>query len=105
MPITKTIKKFDVAYDSDSDVLYLCLSNQRKAASKGIEDKDGIVWRFDKKEELFAATIIDFYERWHDNQRKLAVILADRFGALDIQIALFIEDIICRLEPSPSVWH
>jgi uncharacterized protein YuzE len=72
------VSSFNVVYDSDSDVLYI--SKRREPAARGIEDKDGIVWRYDGDGDLIGATVIDFYDHWFSRRALLADHLSKRFG-------------------------
>ncbi|WP_341912832.1 DUF2283 domain-containing protein [Ferrovibrio terrae] len=72
----KTDKTFMVKYDSRSDVLYI--STRSAPSTRGVEDRYGIVWRYEGG-ELIGATIIDFHDRWHDDQSMLALQLAKHF--------------------------
>jgi len=71
------ISSFNVTYDRDGDVLYI--SKRKIPAARGIEDKFGIVWRYDNDGELIGATIVDFYERWFKDKDALAVRLSSEF--------------------------
>jgi hypothetical protein len=68
---------FNVVYDRGSDVLYI--SRRRDSAARGIEDKYGIVWRYDVRGNLIGATVVDFHDRWLDQQTLLADELSRRF--------------------------
>lgn len=71
------ISSFNVVYDSDSDVLYVV--RRQEAATRGIEDRHGIVWRYGSDGALIGATIMDFYDRWFEDQDTLAKALSNRF--------------------------
>jgi uncharacterized protein YuzE len=68
---------FHVAYDSGSDVLYINLT--KDPASRGVEDKSGIVWRYNGDGKLIGATVMDYYDRWTDNKDILVSKLSKRF--------------------------
>lgn len=68
---------FNVSYDRRTDVLYISTRS-----ADGIDarlDRNGIVWRYDATGQLVGATIMDFHDRWHDQQNVLAGKLAKRF--------------------------
>jgi uncharacterized protein YuzE len=71
------IGPFNVAYDHDSDVLYVSI--RREAAMRGVEDKFGTVWRYDKDGELLGVTIVDFREVWADRGVALAEEISQGF--------------------------
>lgn len=71
------INSFNVTYDPDGDVLYI--SKRKAPAARGVEDKFGIVWRYDSGGELIGATIVDFYDRWFRDKDALAVRLSREF--------------------------
>lgn len=65
-----------VTYDSDSDVLYIVTKKER--ATKGIEDSQGIVWRFGPHGDVIGVTIVDYRDLWSGRQDELAGTLAHR---------------------------
>ncbi|MCF6122504.1 MULTISPECIES: DUF2283 domain-containing protein [Mesorhizobium] len=71
------ISAFEVVYDADSDVLYI--SRRRDVAARGIEDKSGIVWRYDRSGELIGATVVDFHDLWASRGDELASELSEKF--------------------------
>jgi len=71
------IASFSVAYDRRADVLYI--AEAVRPAARGVEDKFGIVWRYDSNGQLIGATIMDFIESWSDNPSALAEKIAERF--------------------------
>ena len=80
--------RFIVRYDRGSDVLYI--SARQEAAAKGVEDRRGIVWRYDKDGNLIGVTIMDFGELWTGKHDELAGELSRRFHvpASDVEDAL-----------------
>jgi hypothetical protein len=68
---------FNVTYDAGSDVLYI--TARREAATRGREDRHGIVWRYGANGDLIGATVMDFREVWTENPEGLADELAARF--------------------------
>lgn len=68
---------FNVMYDRESDVLYI--TTRREQAARGIEDKNGIVWRYDRRGELIGATVLDFYDHWFDRRSLLAGEISRHF--------------------------
>lgn len=71
------VAAFRVVYDAGSDVLYI--STRREAAARGIEDANGIVWRYDGAGALIGATVVDFHDRWVDHTSKLAEEISRHF--------------------------
>lgn len=68
---------FNVTYDRDSDVLYI--SARKVPAYHGIEDAQGIVWRYDRDGELIGITVVDFYDRWYLQRPELARRISEGF--------------------------
>lgn len=66
-----------IAYDRGSDVLYI--TAEFEAATKGVEDAYGILWRYGQSGVLVGATVIDYLDIWHDRLDELAGELAGRF--------------------------
>jgi len=52
---------FRVSYDESADVLYVTSAHWRSVY--GVEDHNGIVWRFDADGTLVGVTIMDFSRR------------------------------------------
>jgi uncharacterized protein YuzE len=75
-------------YDRAADVLYI--SVLRAPAARGIEDRRGIVWRYDSAGALIGVTIIDYQGRWAANRHRLAGELSERFhiSSEDVERAL-----------------
>lgn len=71
------VQSFQVDYDRASDVLYI--TQMRSVSTKGVEDRNGIVWRYDVNGTLIGATLTDFFDRWHEDRSNLAIELAERF--------------------------
>jgi uncharacterized protein YuzE len=71
------IKSFNVAYDAETDVLYISQRNDN--AVRGVEDQSGIVWRYASDGKLIGAIIMDFLEIWGHNQSQLASRLSKNF--------------------------
>jgi uncharacterized protein YuzE len=67
-----------VSYDPDADVLYLSI--RQAPAARGIEDRDGIVWRYDNNDKLIGVTIIDYHEQWAGRFRQLVGDLSEKFN-------------------------
>ena len=65
-------------YDRESDVLYI--SAREEAATKGVEDCDGRVWRYGKDGILIGVTILDYQSTWRDKRDQLVKELAKRFS-------------------------
>jgi uncharacterized protein YuzE len=68
---------FNVAYDNVSDVLYI--SSRKAPAHRGIEDAQGLVWRYDRDGELIGITVVDFYDRWYTDVAVLARKISEGF--------------------------
>lgn len=83
------LRKFSVAYDRDADVLYI--STQRTHAARGVEDSYGVVWRYDGSGDLIGATIIDYYDYWHDKHDLLAREISRRFDIPERQAHVVLE--------------
>jgi uncharacterized protein YuzE len=66
----RKILSFSVTYDEDADVLYITKCHD--AAARGVEDENGIVWRYDRAGEVLSATIMDFRELWRARYEELA---------------------------------
>lgn len=76
-------KTFQVTYDSDSDVLYI---HYRKIpAARGIEDDEGVVWRYDSTGELIGVTVVDFESYWSGHRSQLARRISTGFNITDSQ--------------------
>lgn len=73
----KNISEFRVLYDRDSDVLYI--STRQEPAARGIEDSQGIVWRYDSSGELIGATVIDYYDYWSTKRVELTRAISEKF--------------------------
>ncbi len=71
------LKEFKVSYDQRADVLYITKRNG--LSTKGIEDRYGVVWRYNGDGDLISATIIDFIDYWHDKHELLARELSKKF--------------------------
>jgi uncharacterized protein YuzE len=86
------ISSFNVAYDRDSDVLYI--STRREPAARGVEDKFGIVWRYDGAGELIGATIVDLHHYWSGHKAQLAETLSKRFDLPAPQARTLIDHVL-----------
>lgn len=71
------LPSFNVAYDKGADVLYI--SARKVPAYRGIEDAQGVVWRYDRDGELIGMTIVDFYHHWFGHQPELARKISEGF--------------------------
>ncbi len=71
------ILSFDVTYDRNGDVLYL--STRSDEATRGIEDENGCVWRYDKDGEVIGVTVVDFNDFWTARMPVLAAEMSRRF--------------------------
>jgi uncharacterized protein YuzE len=67
----------NVRYDRNSDVLYI--SVRREVATKGVEDRQGIIWRYDREGGLIGATVLDYQGLWEGKGHQLATELSRRF--------------------------
>jgi hypothetical protein len=86
------VGSLNVVYDRGSDVLYI--STRREAAVRGVEDKNGIVWRYDRQGELIGATVLDFHNRGFDQTPRLAGELSRNFRIPEPQAMVVVEDAI-----------
>lgn len=77
-----------VTYDRSADVLYV--SARQEPATKGVQDRRGIVWRYDRTGALIGATILDYHELWGLRRSELTKELSKRFAMSerDIEHAL-----------------
>jgi uncharacterized protein YuzE len=92
------LPSFNVAYDRGSDVLYI---TARKAPShRGIEDSQGIVWRYDREGELIGITIVDFYDRWYLHRPELARKISEGFHIPERQAKTVVDHAIDTLRGS-----
>ena len=73
----RNVSEFRVLYDQNSDVLYI--SARQEPAARGIEDKHGIVWRYDSKGELIGATVVDYYDYWSTKRVELTQTISEKF--------------------------
>jgi uncharacterized protein YuzE len=71
------IHSFRVTYDRNSDVLYI--ATEQRPAARGVEDRYGIVWRYDRDGELIGATIVDYHDIWFSRRSELAGELSKKF--------------------------
>jgi hypothetical protein len=78
-----------VTYDAGSDVLYI--TARREPASRGREDRHGIVWRYGSDGDLIGATVMDFREIWSEQPEALADELAARFDIPTLQALNVVE--------------
>jgi uncharacterized protein YuzE len=69
-----------VSYDPAADVLYL--SVRQAPAARGIEDRDGLVWRYDSYNKLIGVTILYFREHWAEE--KFGQLVGELSEKLDI---------------------
>jgi uncharacterized protein YuzE len=83
---------FNVTYDRNSDVLYI--SARKAPAHRGIEDDQGIVWRYDRDGELIGVTIIDFYDRWYLHRPQLARALSRGFHVPETQAEVILNHVV-----------
>ncbi len=70
------VSSFTVSYDRRADTLYI---TQRVDAARGVQDKFGIIWRYDNNGCLIGATVMDFRELWAADPRELVERLAEKF--------------------------
>jgi uncharacterized protein YuzE len=69
---------FRAVYDDDADVLYI--TQPGVAAERGVEDQNGIIWRYDAMGHLVGATVIGMKDRWTDDRSGLATVLTEIVG-------------------------
>ena len=70
------VSSFTVSYDRRADTLYI---TQPIAAVRGVQDKSGIIWRYDASGKLIGVTVMDFVELWKADPNALAAKIAERF--------------------------
>jgi hypothetical protein len=83
-----TTPSFNVTYDHADDVVYLTTNHGLSArgyAARGIEDQDGILWRYDDSGALIGATVVGLRERWSRDQSRLASEISRRFDISGIE--------------------
>ena len=71
------MKSFRVYYDRDFGVLYV--THVDIAAARGVEDKNGVIWRYDVHGTLIGATVLDVFDRWHEDRSTLTRALSEKF--------------------------
>jgi hypothetical protein len=87
--IVSDMTSFNVTYDRDSDVLYI--STRKSPAARGVEDRYGIVWRYDGQGDLIGATVVDFYGSWHTKRPELAYEIARNFQIPEKQARVVVD--------------
>ena len=79
-----------VTYDSEGDVLYI--SARQEPATKGIEDRCGILWRYDNSGALIGATVLDFNAFWWSDRRaKLTKHLSSAFAMPEMDVRALVD--------------
>jgi hypothetical protein len=68
---------FSATYDALTDVLYI--TKQSAQASRGVEDSQGIVWRYGPDGDIIGATVVDFVDLWAKRNSALAEQLSAHF--------------------------
>lgn len=87
----------NIAYDSRADVLYI---SSRIPAHHGVEDEQGMVWRYDQHGELIGVTILDFFERWYPHRSELAHTLSVAFHIPEMQAKTMVARAVEQLRGS-----
>lgn len=82
------VSTFTVSYDRRADTLYIV---QPLEAARGVQDRCGIIWRYNSRGEIVGATVMDFREIWAANPHDLAVRIADKFNLPIPQAAIIID--------------
>ena len=90
------ISAFDVIYDAFSDVLYI--SRKSENATRGMEDRSGIVWRYNSDGVLVGATIIDFQELWAGRSDDLAAKISEKFDVPVPQAESVVNHVLSHME-------
>ena len=80
---------FSVTYDALTDVLYI--SNRTAPATRGVEDSEGIVWRYGSDGDLIGATVVDFVDLWAKRSGGLAEQLSAHFKIPHAQALMVLE--------------
>jgi uncharacterized protein YuzE len=78
-----------VVYDAKADVLYI--AKEQGPATRGVEDKYGLVWRYNSSGDLIGLTVVDFADYWSENQPLLANEMAKRFHIPEPQARVVLE--------------
>jgi uncharacterized protein YuzE len=89
------LPSFTVSYDRGSDVLYI--TSRKAAAHHGIEDQQGVVWRYDSSGELIGIIVVDFYDRWYLHRPELARKISEGFHIPEPQAKTVIDHAIDNL--------
>lgn len=87
---------FTIRYDRSADVLYL--SKQDKPATRGIEDRFGIVWRYGADGDLIGATIVDFFEYWSSHKPLLIDELSVKFHIARKQADIYLQEVFSNFD-------
>ncbi|WP_149343253.1 DUF2283 domain-containing protein [Neorhizobium sp. P12A] len=69
--------QLQTSYDKRGDVLYI--SRVRIPASRGIEDENGILWRYGSDGAVIGATVMDYCDHWGSHRRVLEAALSNGF--------------------------
>ena len=71
------VASLHISYDRRADVLYIADGNE---AARGVQDKHGIIWRYNKNDAAVGATIMDFREEWEKIPDVLSSLISNRIG-------------------------
>lgn len=85
------LKRFEVIYDADSDVLYI--SAPGEPADIGTEDRPGIVWRYDMSGRPVGVTIIDFSHYWYERRASLVPEISERLEVPSKQVETILDHV------------
>jgi hypothetical protein len=88
---------FHVSYDANTDVLYI--TARRTAATRGVEDQQGIVWRYGAEGDVVSATVMDFHDVWAARASDLAFELSKRFHIPRPQAQTVVEHALLQERP------
>jgi hypothetical protein len=86
----RNIKEFRVAYDRDSDVLYIHAS--RQPGESGVEDEFGVIWQYSFDGEPIGCIVQDFSEYWYPQRRgRLTTSISEHFELPENQVEKILE--------------
>jgi Protein of unknown function (DUF2283) len=82
------------SFDEGSDVLYIARGNA--LAQRGVEDDNGIVWRYGADGALVGVTVLDFRAGWGHRQGELAEMVATRFQMSPVTVRQAVADALAH---------
>ena len=91
------IQSFSVEYDEDADVLYIGALGA--AASQGVQDRYGFVWRYDGTGSPIGVTVVDFEHFWREKRETLERELAKHFSVTQAYASDVIDQALDHIGP------